>query len=56
MWNEKGLYSFELFKFHDFFNDLFKFSKTLGFTVVTFKNFQQTQTLGSTKMGAVCTV
>ena len=41
--------------FHDYFNDLFKFSKTLGL-VVTFKNFQQTQTLGSSKMGAVCTV
>ena len=33
------LYLFELFKFHDFFHDLFKFSKTLGL-VVTIKNFQ----------------
>ena len=33
------LYSFELFKFHDFFHDLFKFSKTLGL-IVTIKNFQ----------------
>ena len=28
-----GSYSFELFKFHDFFHDLFKFSKTLGLAV-----------------------
>ena len=26
-------YSFQLFKFHDFFHDLFKFSKTLGLAV-----------------------
>ena len=31
-------YSFELLRFHDFFHDLFKFSKTLGLAV-TFKNF-----------------
>ena len=31
-------YSFELFKFHDFFHDLFKFSKTLGLAV-SFKKF-----------------
>ena len=35
----QGSYSFELFKFHDFFHDLFKFSKTLGLAV-TFKNFK----------------
>ena len=35
----QGLYSFEVFKFHDFFHDLFKFSKTLEL-VVTIKNFQ----------------
>ena len=33
-----GSYSFELFKYHVFFHDLFKFSKTLGLTV-TFKIF-----------------
>ena len=27
---KQGSYSFELFKFHDFFHDLFKFSMTLG--------------------------
>ena len=32
-------YLFELFKFYDFFHDLFKFSKTLGLAV-TFKNFK----------------
>ena len=31
--------------FHDFFNDLFKFSKTLGL-VVTFKNFQNFPSFG----------
>ena len=35
----QGSYSFELFKFHDFFHDLFKFSITLGLAV-TFENFQ----------------
>ena len=34
----KGSYSFELFKFHEFFHDLFKFSKILGLAV-TFKPF-----------------
>ena len=33
-----GSYSFELFKYHVFFHDLFKFSKTLGLAV-TFKIF-----------------
>ena len=33
----QGSYSFEFFKFHDFFHDLFKFSKTLG-SAVSFKN------------------
>ena len=31
-------YTFELLKFHDFFHDLFKFSKTLALAG-TFKNF-----------------
>ena len=31
-------YTFELLKFHDFFHDLFKFSKTLGLAG-TFKTF-----------------
>ena len=35
----QGSYSFKLFKFHDFFHDLFKISKTLGLAV-TFKNFK----------------
>ena len=34
----QGSYSFELFRFHDFFHDHFKFFKTLGLTV-TLKNF-----------------
>ena len=34
-----GSYLFELFKFHDFFHDLFKFFTTLGLDV-TFKIFQ----------------
>ena len=33
----QGSYSFELFKFHDFFHDLFKLSKNLGLAV-SFKN------------------
>ena len=35
----QGSYSFELFKVHDFFHDLFKFSITLGLAV-TYENFQ----------------
>ena len=35
----KGSYSFYLFKFHDFFHDLFQFSMTLGIAV-TFKNVE----------------
>ena len=41
----QGSYSFELFKFRDFFHDLFKFSKTLGL-VVTFKNVHNFRCLG----------
>ena len=35
----QGSYSFYLFKFHDFFYDLFQFSMTSGIAV-TFKNFE----------------
>ena len=41
----QGSYSFELFKFRDFFHDLFQFSKTLGL-VVTFKNVHNFRCLG----------
>ena len=36
----QGSYSFELFKVHDFFHDLFKFSITLGLAV-TFRKFSK---------------
>ena len=41
----QGSYSFELFRFHDFFHDLFKFFKTLGLAF-TFKNFRTLLILG----------
>ena len=39
------LYSFELFKFHDFFHDLFQFSMALVLAF-TFKNFQNYSCFG----------
>ena len=41
----QGLYPFELFKFHDFFHDLFQFSMALVLAF-TFKNFQNYSCFG----------